>query len=118
MKPPEKIWLSRQWSMPSRKEWCWSVREKKANLDVTEYEYHLAPQWVSVEDGMPHLDAEVWMLFDDGRSFLGYYEEFQTEDMFGSPVDYSVFTDRMSEEIYNPTAWCYANPPVPSEVKK
>ena len=116
MKAPEKIYL--QWTGPEYVENLYATNDITwcaDKINDEDLEYHLAPSWVSVEDRLPHLDAEVWMKFEDGETRLGFYDEFQTEDMFGSPLDYDVFTDRWGEEIYTPIAWCYVSLPAPPE---
>lgn len=72
---PEKIWISRQWSIPSKREWSWSISENPRNIDVKEYAYILAPQWVSVEERLPGPHKDVLIYDQYGIGFAARHRD-------------------------------------------
>ena len=116
---PERIWL--QWD-DSKNEfdcrcitWCDSPIPEADNI-----EYVRAPQWVSVEDGLPKVGSDVWV--DTGKKVpvLGKFDVVDWDDWDGNSTSGECFTDDTWEEIIpndEVIGWCYANIPAPPEVK-
>ena len=92
------------------------IKAKDGNLD----KYVRAPEWVSVEDGVPKVGSDVWV--DTGKKVpvLGKFDVVDWDDWDGNSTSGECFTDNTWEEIIpddEVIGWCYANIPAPPEVK-